>query len=134
MKLLMLSEARSLLALMGQNLSMITVVTAIDIAIVFAMMYYCVFIAINSIALHCNKMDSHLINPIIQLQIPNRPIDQFIFYSCSNFLTRNIFTQPFWHQDITGVCWRNWIAHLTTEEEHLCNTCCHQEVPGSSPG
>ena len=33
-----------------------------------------------------------------------------------------------------GVCWRNWIAHLTTEDDHLCTKCCHQEVPGSSPG
>ena len=33
-----------------------------------------------------------------------------------------------------GVCWRNWIAHLTTEDVHLCTVCCHQEVPGSSPG
>ena len=35
---------------------------------------------------------------------------------------------------INGVCWRNWIAHLTTEDDHLCTVCCHQEVPGSSPG
>ena len=36
--------------------------------------------------------------------------------------------------DIKGVCWRNWIAHLTTEDYDLCTVCCHQEVPGSSPG
>ena len=31
-----------------------------------------------------------------------------------------LYVTAFWGI-IKGVCWRNWIAHLTTVEEYLCN-------------
>ena len=52
----------------------------------------------------------------------------------SEICTIRIFSTSFFSDVIKGVCWRNWIAHLTTEDVHLCTVCCHQEVPGSSPG
>jgi hypothetical protein len=53
---------------------------------------------------------------------------------CRKAIHIAIVIMLFFGSNISGVCWRNWIAHLTTEDDHLCTKCCHQEVPGSSPG